>query len=338
MAPSAISPLRKGSEPVPTSPDHAGVGNETGSEDGMTCQLHELSIGPNPLTGIPRYPSHQKHREDVLLHMAAAFRNWARTGFTEGISGHISVRDPEFPDLIWMNPIGRHFALLNASDMLCLDINTGAVVGGNRTRPANAPGFHIHSEIHKARPGDVHAICHAHTIAGRAWAAVGAPLDMITQDVCDLYGPALAVDTAYGGIVTAGEEGRRIAAVLGKKGKAAVLLNHGLISVGHTVDEAHFLFGLLDRSCEIQLRVEAACAGNPSLKKHIIPDEMARFNFRMAGEKNWLYVEAQNDLQYEIEMAGEVISKQVENMRVDEMVYETSGSAGCVHAVQTRET
>jgi ribulose-5-phosphate 4-epimerase/fuculose-1-phosphate aldolase len=149
------------------------------------------------------------------------------------------VRDPEFPDLIWMNPIGRHFALLNASDMLCLDINKGAVVGGNRTRPANAPGFHIHSEIHKARPGDVHAICHAHTIAG-------------------------------------------------------VLLNHGLISVGHTVDEAHFLFGLLDRSCEIQLRVEAACAGNPSLKKHIIPDEM--------------------------------------------VVYETSGSAGCAHAVQTRET
>lgn len=88
-------------------------------------------------------------------------------------------------------------------------------------------------------------------IAGRAWAAVGAPLDMITQDVCDLYGPALAVVTIYGGIVMAGEEGRCIVGVLGKNGKVAVLLNHGLISVGHIVDEAHFLFGLLDFSCEI---------------------------------------------------------------------------------------
>lgn len=64
--------------------------------------------------------------------MAAVFRNWARVGFTEGISGHISVRDPEFPDLIWMNPIGKHFALLNGSDMLCLRISDGEVVGGNR--------------------------------------------------------------------------------------------------------------------------------------------------------------------------------------------------------------
>ena len=64
--------------------------------------------------------------------MAAVFRNWARNRFTEGISGHISVRDPEFPDCIWMNPIGRHFSLLNGSDMLCLRIADGAIVGGNR--------------------------------------------------------------------------------------------------------------------------------------------------------------------------------------------------------------
>jgi hypothetical protein len=40
----------------------------------------------------------------------------------------------------------------------------------------------------------------------------------------------------------------------------------------------------------------------------------------MAGEKNWLYVEAQNDLQYEIETAGEIISKNVEDMIVGEIV------------------
>jgi ribulose-5-phosphate 4-epimerase/fuculose-1-phosphate aldolase len=268
--------------------------------------------------------------------MAAVFRNWARHGFTEGISGHISVRDPEHEDLIWMNPIGRHFSLLNGSDMVCLRISNGEMVGGNRvrlvltgvsflvhfnwltttqTRPVNNPGYYIHSEIHKARP-DVHAICHAHTIAGRAWCAFGKPLDMITQDVCDLYG-VLAVDDEYTGLVTAEQEGRQIARALGAKGRAALLMNHGIITVGHTVDEASFLLGLVDRSCEIQLRVEAACAGNLELKKKIIPHEMAVENYKLAGEKHWLYEEAQPDIQLEIELAGEKIEGGLDDISLD---------------------
>jgi ribulose-5-phosphate 4-epimerase/fuculose-1-phosphate aldolase len=63
--------------------------------------------------------------------MAAVFRDFARKGFTEGMSGHISVRDPEFPNYIWMNPLGRHFGMMTAGDMICLDLLTGKVVGGN---------------------------------------------------------------------------------------------------------------------------------------------------------------------------------------------------------------
>ena len=139
---------------------------------------------------------------------------------------------------------------------------------------------------------------------------------MITQDICDVYG-VLAVDNEYAGIVTAEQEGKQIAKALGPKGKAAILLNHGLISVGQTVDEASFLFGLVDRSCEIQLRVEAACAGNPSLKRSIIPHELAKNNFNMAGEKNWLYEEAQPDIQYEIELAGDIIGAGLNDIKID---------------------
>lgn len=31
-----------------------------------------------------------------------------------------------------MNPIGRHFGLLKASDMMLIDMATGQIVGGNR--------------------------------------------------------------------------------------------------------------------------------------------------------------------------------------------------------------
>ena len=96
-------------------------------------------------------------------------------------------------------------------------------------------------------------------------------------------------------------------------------MNHGLVTVGTTVDEAGFLFGALDRGCAIQLQIEAACAGNPSLKKRIISDEEAAYNFKWASEKNSLYAEAQPDIEYEIEMAGglEVIGKGLETMCID---------------------
>jgi len=126
---------------------------------------------------------------------------------------------------------------------------------------------------------------------------------MLTQDVCNFHN-AHAVYANYGGIVFGADEGKRIAAALGGANKAVILMNHGLLTVGATVDEAGFLFGLLDRSCAIQLQVEAACAGNPGLKRNVISDEEAAYNFRMASEKHVLYREAQPDVEMEFELAG----------------------------------
>lgn len=140
---------------------------------------------------------------------------------------------------------------------------------------------------------------------------------MLHQDICYLH-DAHAVYAAYGGIVFAEEEGRNIAKALGAKNKAAILMNHGLLSVGSTVDEAGFLFGLLDRSCAIQLQVEAACAGNPELKKKMVSDAEAAYVFKMASDKDSLYAEAQPDVEYEIEVAGlDVISRGIENQKID---------------------
>lgn len=50
------------------------------------------------LPGIPTFNSFEKQRQWMLEHMAGAFRVFARKGYTEGMSGHISVRDPEWTD------------------------------------------------------------------------------------------------------------------------------------------------------------------------------------------------------------------------------------------------
>jgi ribulose-5-phosphate 4-epimerase/fuculose-1-phosphate aldolase len=72
-------------------------------------------------------------------------------------------------------------------------------------------------------------------------------------------------------------------------GKAAILQNHGILTVGQTVDEAAFWFLSLDKTCHAQLLVDAASQGS-GYKKKIIPDQEAKESYKQVGtpEKGWL--------------------------------------------------
>ncbi|KAL1305625.1 hypothetical protein AAFC00_007225 [Neodothiora populina] len=234
--------------------------------------------------GIPKFTDFATQRQWILEHLAGAFRVFGRNGFAEGIAGHISVRDPEFPGRFWMNPLAVHFSMMKVSDLICLDMQ-GNVIGGNTTIPANAAGVSIHTACHIARP-DAHAICHAHSINGKAWAAFGRPLDMISQDVCYFHNAHTVYDN-YGGIAFGADEGQNIAHALGDA-RASILVNHGLITVGSTVDEAAYLYTLLDKSCGIQLMAEAT-----GLPKRIVPEAEAAGTFKVAADPECLYVEFQ---------------------------------------------
>lgn len=266
--------------------------------------LEAISQGVT-LPGIPLYSDMDKQRHFVLSHMAAAFRVFARKGYTEGMSGHISVRDPENEHTFWTNPLGRHFGLLCASDMILVDYD-GKPIGGNMSRPANAAGFLIHSAVHKARP-DVVAACHTHSKAGKAWSSFCRPLEMINQDVCYFYGDAQAVYHDFDGVVFEEEQGKRLAAALGPKAKGLILRNHGLLTVGETVDEAAYLYTLMERSCEVQLMAEAAAANG--IQKVYVPDDAAEYTFKMASDPETLYWEFQPDLEYEEAMCHGAFSK-----------------------------
>ena len=232
------------------------------------------------LPGIPTFSDPKEKRQWILEHMAGAFRVLARHNHTEGMSGHISVMDPIEKDAMWMNPLCVHFGMLKAYDMILLRVDDGEIIGGNRSRPANRAGFFIHAAIHKARP-DIGAVCHTHSIFGKAWSAFAKPLEMLNQDICTLYGVQSVYDQ-YGGIVYGEQEGEKMAEALGPRGRGLILMNHGLLTVGETVDEAAFLFRLMEKSCEVQLLAEAAAANG--LEKRTISDEEAEYNFRFASE------------------------------------------------------
>ncbi|KAG2420131.1 hypothetical protein HFD88_004931 [Aspergillus terreus] len=227
------------------------------------------------LPKIPVFDSFEAQRQWQLEHMVRAFHVFAREGYAEGISGHISVRDPEFEDRFWINPLAVHFGMMKVSDLICIDTK-GNVVDGNMSAPANAAGVSIHTACHLARP-DVHAICHTHSPYGRAWSAFARPLEMLSQDACYLYN-AHSIYENFGGIALAEREGKRIAAALGPKNKACILQNHGLLTVGATVDEAAYLFICMERSCKGQLLIEAAASNG--IPKLLISQEEAEYTFR----------------------------------------------------------
>ena len=78
------------------------------------------------------------------------------------------------------------------------------------------------------------AAAHAHSIHGKAWASLGRLLDPITQDSCAFYQDHGLFDD-FTGVVYETSEGDRIAKALGT-GKAVILRNHGLLTVGTSVD------------------------------------------------------------------------------------------------------
>src|SRR3954464_6058435 len=221
--------------------------------------------------GRPTFASAGDERLHRKQRLAAAFRLFPRCGFDEGVAGHITARDPERFDHFWVNPFGVHFSKIRVSDLILVDHDGEVVEGGRRV---NGAAFAIHSQLHAARP-DVQAAAHSHSLHGKAWSSLGRTLDPLTQDSCAFYEDHALFDD-FTGVVLDTQEGKRIAHALGEH-KAVILKNHGLLTVGHSVDEAAWWFITMERSCHVQLLAEAA--GTPRL----IDPEMAALTQTQVG-------------------------------------------------------
>ncbi|MFC5724675.1 class II aldolase/adducin family protein [Streptomyces gamaensis] len=249
--------------------------------DSQHGKFGEVNVFQAGLGGLPYPPENLSTAEERLLRkreLAAAFRLFGKFGFSEGVAGHVTARDPEFPDRLWLNPFGKSFSQIKVSDLICVN-DAGEVVEGDGI--VNRAAFCIHSEVHKARP-DVVAAAHTHSLYGKALASLGKRLEPITQDATAFYRDH-GLHTEYGGPAGYKEEGQRIAEAVGST-KAAVLQNHGLITVGHSVGEAAWWFITMERSCQAQL--VAMAAGHPIHIDH----ETAEFSRKEVGSHyaGWL--------------------------------------------------
>ncbi|KAG8528136.1 uncharacterized protein KY384_007052 [Bacidia gigantensis] len=236
----------------PTNGDHV-PSNEAPLEPGISksrAMAQQIKF-PEP----PSFTNKYEERHYLKGRLAAAFRIFGKYGFDEGVAGHITLRDPVDPSTFWVNPFGVAFSLIKRSDLIQVN-HHGEVIDGGKTKLLNTAAFMIHGAIHHARP------------------------DVLCADSCAFYDD-IAHYSSFNGIVLADTEGKEIARALGGK-KAALLQNHGLLTVGDTIEGAVFWFVSLEKCCHAQLMADAA-AGGRGHQTVKIDDEDAAFTYKTVG-------------------------------------------------------
>eukprot|EP01035_Chromulina_nebulosa_P022389 gene22389-28986_t len=239
----------------------------------MISRLSSETLSKDGFVGLPSIPvftDKVQEREFNKRRLVAGYRLFSKYGYDEGAAGHITYRDPIETDTFWVNPFGIDFSMVSIDNLIrCND--KGEVVEGSH--PVNRAAFAIHSTIHKSRP-NVTAAAHSHSIHGRAFSTLGKLLSPITQDSCAFYQDH-ALYSDYGGVAVELDEGKRITEALGDK-KAVILQNHGLLTVGETIDEAVWWYIAMERCCQVQLLAEAAAARTGEPLKEISIESAAQ--------------------------------------------------------------
>ncbi|MDO3409429.1 class II aldolase/adducin family protein [Saccharibacillus sp. CPCC 101409] len=201
----------------------------------------------------PEFATYEEERLYRKRRLAAACRLFAKFGFEEGVMGHISARDPERTDHYWANPFAYSFGTIKVSDLVLYNFK-GEIVEG-KTPYIHRGNTILHIPILATRP-DVISAVHTHSIYGRTWSTLGRPVDPITAEAAVFYKRHALYDSFALG------EGQNLADAVGDN-RAIIMENHGIVTVGQTVDEAAYLFISLEKVCQAQLLAEAA--GTPKL-------------------------------------------------------------------------
>jgi ribulose-5-phosphate 4-epimerase/fuculose-1-phosphate aldolase len=224
----------------------------------------------DPGAGEPELTDPTAQRAHRKRRLASAYRVFGAMGWGSLGDGHISARDPERPDCFWLGRYGVPFKYMTTDDLVLVR-SDGTIEGPGHI---NVAAYYIHAPIHEARP-DVVSAAHCHTPYGTPFSAAVTRLEPISQESCAFFEDHEIFDDEEVNIGST-DGGKRIAAAMGDT-RAAILRNHGLLTVGASVDAAVGYFLLMERSAEVQVKsVGAQAISEESARRaHADFDEVA---------------------------------------------------------------
>ncbi|MEU1525379.1 class II aldolase/adducin family protein [Nocardia rhamnosiphila] len=179
---------------------------------------------------------------ETRVDVADACRVLARAGQSDMIWGHVAARDPGGRG-VWMKPSRFGLEEIGPGDLILVGWD-GAVLEGRHQRHIEFP---IHTEIMRARP-DVQATVHTHPDAAVVFGMLDTPLIPVGHEGTAFVPPDIPRYTQQRDLVRTAEHGHALAETLGA-GRAALLVDHGIVTAGATVGEAVLAAILLETAC-----------------------------------------------------------------------------------------
>ncbi|MEL6644243.1 MAG: class II aldolase/adducin family protein [Pseudomonadota bacterium] len=166
---------------------------------------------------------------ETCCDLAAAMRWFARLGMNEGIANHVSMATEDGSQIV-INPAGRHWAAIRASDFVTLD----AAVPPPPDVPVERTAWAIHGALHRNVPG-AGCVMHLHSRAATALSCLADPtLPPVDQNAMRFFN-RVSVDLGYDGMGL-GDEAERLSRAIGNH-RMLMMGQHGVLAVAQTVGQ-----------------------------------------------------------------------------------------------------
>ena len=176
-------------------------------------------------------------RETVL----ATAQELNRKGLVEASSGNVSARVDE--ERVCMTPSSIMYDDMVLDDLVITDLD-GNVLEGEKG-PTSEKALHL--ACYRAYP-EIGGVIHSHAVFATMFAVARQPIPAAIEEVAVYVGGDVPVcEYTMTGTDELGDE---VASKLADRG-AALLANHGMVTVGKTVGEALKIAALVERTAQI---------------------------------------------------------------------------------------
>lgn len=167
-------------------------------------------------------------------------------------SGDLSFRDKETGYIYICPQPAENFEIMNwgvlkPENICVIDIEGNLVEDIGLLPTVEAP---MHLEIYKARP-EINAIVHSHPIWSSAYAVTGKNIPLtLAEQALFLGGEVICAEY---GVVASDALAKNIVNALGKNKKAALMRNHGSVTIGTSLTEAFVLADFLEHAAQVAI-------------------------------------------------------------------------------------
>lgn len=179
---------------------------------------------------------------EIRADMAAAFRWCERLGLNEGIANHFSVATNEDGTEFLVNPEGRYWSVLKASDMVKVDANRPEAA-----KEVDRTALDIHGALHRQLPR-ARAIVHLHSKYATVLSTLKDPTIPPIDQTSMRFFNRVANDLGFDGMGLGGEA-ERLATCLGNH-SILMMGQHGVLVVGETVGACFDQIFYFERAAE----------------------------------------------------------------------------------------